>query len=193
MKIIQKTQNLIVLKDGRIISFIIGIIFILFGLFLIISPMSFNGVPSFWVGIGVIVCGLMAILFPKSSTVLLNKDENKVYVVRKSIIGGRSQEEYAFDQIAKVELQYKISREIRQGSGLREQYSYRLIFVLTDGRNIPLTMNFSGASTVRFSGINITGGIVKVKERTLGEKLAIFIGVPFVDIMPSFGGALINF
>lgn len=177
MKIIQEASNLIVLKSGNLIAWILGGVFALVGTVAIVSPTSFTNAPPVWVGAISFFVGLAIILFAKSSLVTLNKDTNQFSVARKSIIGGQKQEDYALNQIKQVELQYRVDRQNDQNRGRGESYSYRLIFVLIGGHEVPLTVSFSGAGNV--------GGILRVKERVLGEKLSAFLGVPFIDIRSS--------
>lgn len=180
MKITQETQNLIVLKDGNLWAWILGEVFVLVGIVAIVSPASFTNTPPAWAGAISILVGLAVILLVKSSIITLDKDANQLSIVRKSIIGGQTQEDYALNQIKQIELQYRVNlRNFSQGvnRGMRMAYSYRLVFILTDGREVPLTTGFSGASNV--------GGILRVKERAIGEKLSAFLGVPFIDIRPA--------
>lgn len=181
MKIIQETQNLIVLKDSNLWAWILGGVFVLAGVVMIVSPASFTNTPPAWAGAISILVGLAVILIIKSSIITLNKDTNQLSIAGKSIIGGQIQDDYALNQIKQVELQYSVSRQnvSNQGlnQGMRMKYSYRLVFILTDGREVPLTTSFSGASNV--------GGILRVKERAIGEKLSAFLGVPFIDIRPA--------
>lgn len=182
MKIIQETQNLIVLKDSNLWAWVLGGVFVLAGVIMIVSPTSFvNNTPPMWIGALFVLAGLATILFSKSSVVTLNKETNQFSIARKSIIGGQTQEDYVLNQIKQIELQYRVSRQnvSSQGlnQGMRMKYSYRLILILTDGREVPLTTGFSGASNV--------GGILKIKERVIGEKLAAFLSVPFIDIRPA--------
>lgn len=177
MKITQETQNLIVLEDSSLWAWVLGGVFVLAGVVMIVSPASFaNNAPPMWAGVLFIVAGLAATLFSKSSVITLSKDTNQLSIARKSIVGGRTQDDYALNQIKQIELQYSVSRRNVKGRGMETNYSYRLIFILTDGREVPLTAGFSGASNV--------GGILRVKERVIGEKLAAFLGVPFIDIRP---------
>lgn len=181
MKITQETQNLLVLKDGNLWAWILGGVFILVGIVAIVSPTSFTNIPPVWGGAISILVGLAVILIAKSSIITLNKDTNQFSIARKSIIGGQTQEDYALNQIKQIELQYRVSRQNISSRGLnqgmRMKYSYRLVFILVDGREVPLTTGFSGASNV--------GGILRVKERVIGEKLSAFLGVPFIDIRPT--------
>ena len=109
----------------------------------------------------------------KISTVILDKSVNKLIFSNRGIFGGNIKE-YELNQIKEIELSATYADSINRRSG--GGFSYRLSFVLNNGETVYLNSN--STSKVRIMGMQI------ISEKTIGEKLAVFLGVPFLEKQP---------
>jgi len=171
MKILEKNQNLMILKDSNIFAFVFGIISLLVGIVVITKPDFFTNQPPFWSGLVGIFFGGFVIAAAKTITIKLDKSASKLTFLRKGLIG-KSSSEYDLKQIKEVELSVAYNSSSRSGGG----YSYHLAFVFNGGEIVPL--NPGSSSTLR-----IMGKVNNSKE-ALGAKIASFLGVPFQERRP---------
>lgn len=170
MKIVKEEQNLMVLKDRNIIAFAIGIIFTLAGFLVIIKPDFFTNQPPMWSGFVGVLLGGFVVFVTKVTTITLDKTSNKLSFLRKGLTS-KSAREYNLDQIKEVELSVTYS-----SSGKGGGYSYHLAFVLNNDEIVPLSPGSS--SIIRIMGRQI------IPEKTLGTRIAGFLGVPFQERRP---------
>ncbi len=165
MKILKEDQNLMVIKDRNIFAFFVGVIFALAGFLVILKPDFFTNQPPLWSGFIGIALGLFVVFVAKVTTISLDKASNKLLFVSKAIINKRA-DEYLLNQVKAIELQ-QVYRE--QG------YSYNLVFILENAKEIPLTL---GSSIVKVMGKQI------VNERNIGARIANFLNIPFQERRP---------
>ena len=170
MRIVKENENLMVLKDRNIIAFAVGIIFLLAGIAVIIKPDFFTNQPPFWSGLVGILLGGFVVAVAKITTINLDKQVNKLTFLRRGLIGKNSNE-YDLNQIKEVELSVAYNTS-RKGGG----YSYHLAFVLNSGEIVQL--NPGSSSIIKVMGRQI------IPEKTLGTRIASFLGVPFQERRP---------
>ena len=171
MRIVKENENLMVLKDRNIIALVVGIIFFMAGIAVIIKPDFFTNQPPFWSGLVGIFLGGFVIAVAKITTVKLDKLANKLTFLRRGLIG-KSSNEYDLKQIKEVELSVAYNSSSRGGGG----YSYHLAFVFNGGEIVQL--NPGSSSIIRVMGRQI------IPEKTLGARIAGFLGVPFQERRP---------
>jgi hypothetical protein len=165
MKIIKETPNLMIIKDRNILSFFIGVIFLLVGLITIFYPEFFTDRPPREAGIGGILLGLLVISSAEITTIKLDKTADKLTIVRKSLFRKKI-EERSLNQIKTIEL-----RQIYQKKG----YSYQLIFILENNEEIPIP---STGVIVKVMGKQVTN------ERIIGARIASFLNIQFQERRP---------
>lgn len=159
-----------ILKDRNIIAYIVGIIFLLAGIAVILKPDFFTNQPPMWSGFVGVLLGGFVVAVAKITTVQLDKSINKLSFLRKSLVG-QSSKEYNLNQIKEVELSVAYNAS-RKGGG----YSYHIAFVLSNGEIVPL--NPGSSSIIRVMGRRV------ISEKTLGARIATFLGVPFQERRP---------
>ena len=170
MRIVKEDQNLMILKDRNIIAFVAGTIFLLAGIAVIIKPDFFTNQPPIWSGFVGFLLGGFVVAIAKITTIKLDKSINKLSLLRKGLTV-QSNQEYDLNQIKEVELSVAYNSS-RKGGG----YSYHLAFVFNSGEIVPL--NPGSSSTIRVMGRQI------IPEKTLGARIATFLGVPFQERRP---------
>lgn len=171
MRIVKEDQNLMTLKDRNIIAFAVGIIFFLAGVAVILKPDFFTNQPPLWSGFVGILLGGFVVAVAKITTIKLDKSIGKLTFFREGLIG-QNHSEYDLKQIKEVELSVAYHTSSKGGGG----HSYHLAFVFNSGEIVPL--NPGSSSTIRVMGRQI------IPEKTLGARIATFLGVPFQERRP---------
>lgn len=171
MRIIKEDENLMVLKEKNITAYIVGIVFLLAGIAVILKPNIFTNQPPFWSGLVGIFLGGFVIVVAKTTMIKLDKLANKLTFLRRGLVG-KSSNEYDLKQIKEVELSVAYNSSSRGGGG----YSHHLAFIFNGGEIVQL--NPGGSSIVRVMGRQI------IPEKTLGARIAVFLGVPFQERRP---------
>ena len=178
MKIIKETSNLMVLNDWTIVTFFVGGLFCLLGVYLLFSSGLVKDKPlSSLPSILFFLVGLFSILKAKRTTVSLDKSMNKLFLERKTIIN-KKEEEYRLDEIKEIELQQQIYNYAEGGSkyGIRRQgYYYNLVLVLNNGQTIFLPTS---------GKLMIMGKQIGNSEEQIGKKISEFLNIPFKNIRP---------
>jgi hypothetical protein len=172
MRIVKEDENLMVLKDENIMAFAVGIIFFIAGLVAIIKPEFFTNQPPSWSGLAGIFLGGFVIAAAKITTVKLDKSANKLIFLRRGLIG-KSSDEYDLKQIKEVELSVAYNSSSRRGG----RYSYHLAFVFNNGEIVELNPYTNSSSIIRM-------GQLVISEKTLGARIASFLGIPFQERRP---------
>lgn len=171
MRIVKEISDLLILKDRNIIAFVVGIIFFLAGIVVILKPDFFTNQPPLWSGFVGILLGGFVVAVAKITTVKLDKSVGKLTFLRKGLIG-KSSNEYDLKQIKEVELSVAYHTSSKGGGG----HSYHLAFVFNSGEIVQL--NPGSSSITRVMGRRI------IPEKTLGARIAGFLGVPFQERRP---------
>jgi len=170
MKIVKEEQNLMVIKNKNTFVFLVGITFALTGFLTILKPDIFINQPPLWSSIVGILLGSFIILVTKTTTINLNKTSNQIIFTHKTLFR-QTITQHNLQQIKKIELQ-----TIYNSSNKSSGYSYRLIFELNNGKQIPL--NSQGSSIIRIMGKQI------IVEKKIGTKIANFLNIPFQEKRP---------
>lgn len=171
MRIVKEQQNLMILKDRNIIAFVVGMIFFLAGIAVILKPDFFTNQSPIWSGFVGVLLGGFVVAVTKITTIKLDKSTAKLTFLRKGLIGQGSNE-YDLKQIKEVELSVAYHTSSRGGGG----HSYHLAFVFNGGEIVQL--NPGSSSTIRAMGRET------ISEKTLGTRIAAFLGVPFQEKRP---------
>lgn len=171
MRIVKETPDLMVLKEKNIFAFFVGIIFTLAGFLVILKPDFFTNQPPLWSGFVGITIGLFVIFMAKITTITLDKTAKKTVFEWKSLVS-KKLKEYDLDAVKQLELQQVYTSSSKGRSG----YSYKLVFILNTGEEVPL--NPFGSSNVRVMGRQI------ITERSLGARIANFLNIPFQERRP---------
>lgn len=181
MKIIQETPTNLILKQSNFSSLVFGIIFFLIGIgtTILISGQSFMTAIIF--GGAFILIGALVVVTAKSFTINIDKTQNKYTLSTVSLISKKNQD-VALNQIKEVSLEEYVSQNV-SGNSPRNQINYNLVFYLQDGQGILIPIN-SSSNSFSIQGIPVGGMLGRNKNIVLGNKIATFIGVPFVDRRP---------
>lgn len=171
MKIIQQDQNSLRLRDSNILGYSIGTIFTIFGLFMTIKPTMFIQHPPLLMSLFFLATGIFVVCIAKVTTVSLDKTLDKLTITQKSLFSQQSQE-YLLSSVKQLELQQNYRTDNHNRPGI----SYNLVFILNTGIAVPL--NPLGSTNISVAGIPIN------TEQALGNKIAGFMGVPFVELRP---------
>jgi hypothetical protein len=176
MKIIKEDQNLMVLKNNNILGYIIGMMFILVGFFMVFKLYLTNGELQILAGLFA-VFGVFTVFVIKVTTISLDKSSNKLFFLKRGLLGNNTKN-YALDQIKEIEL----SREYIAGK--TNAYSYHLAFIMNSAEIVPLSPESSQIIKVFFRQI--------VPEKTIGARVASFLGVPFQERRPPTVGEMLS-
>lgn len=185
MRVIQKTERLLKLKENNWALFFGGFVFIVVGLVAIYSSLSEGSTQPWWYGAVIVVVGILFFLFVYTTTIIFDKSMNTVLVARKSLLR-KSEDIFPLDHVAAIELRFD-SIERRKSSppnmskNTREflekpTYVYKLAAVLKDGQKFLIT-------TFRTSvAAHISIGATKAKSGVyddVGPIVAEFLNVPY--------------
>jgi len=170
MKIIKEDSGLMIIKDRNIIAYIIGLIFVVAGFIAVFKPNFFIDHPPAWSGLLGILIGGFVIFVAKITTIIFDKASNKLLFSQKGLIS-KGTKEYILDQIKEVELSMAYST-----SNKSRGYSYHLACVLKNGELVQL--NPWSSSNTRVLGSQV------IPEKNIGERIANFLRVPFLERRP---------
>ena len=192
MKIVNQTQDEMVLKDSGIWKMVFGVGFMIFGIvfgFMMYKSGGTHGVS--WAIPGVLfVVGLLSVLFFPSIIVNINKANGQIVYQKKRLIGTRITT-YAVADVSRIETrkQWEIQNTPRR-SGVSTMNSSRLVLIVQsvlifkDSKELPLDIAKGAASRSTSSYVALAGN-----EASVAKKVAEFLNVPFQEIEPpSLGG-----
>lgn len=167
MKIKKETLDLIVIEEGRIWQYFLAGIFALAGLIIVFTNVFGEETPR-WLGIIFFAVGILSVFLVKRTTATFDKNAKKLFLLVKRLTGKKIQE-YDLDQIQEIQLRRYRSVEssaLKDSTSFQERYSYMLVFILNDNKEIDF-------GTREGSPIN---------GRTIGEKMANFLNIPFKEV-----------
>jgi hypothetical protein len=198
MKIINQTENELVLKDGSASNIVFGIVFLLIGLAIGYSGYN-SGSKAVWVGVALFVIGLLIALLSSTIGIDFNKASGQFTYRKKNLIGGKTTT-YNFTDVFRVETRKQWQTEnTSRGAGNtrismpREVLVSQSVIVFKDGRELPVDhqkKNSQGMSGIIGSASVLMGG--QSKEISIANQVATFLGVPFQEVAPPPGGIGIN-
>lgn len=169
LHIVKQDQETLILQDNNYIANLVGVIFIITGLFIIFKPSVFINNPPTIFGIISSALGLFGILVAKITTITINKTLSKVIFNWKSIIK-KDTKEYALNLIKELELRPTYDSNNDGGR------SFHSFFIFQDGNEVALDPY--GTTTSRFMNARPN------TEISLNTQIANFMGIPFVELRP---------
>lgn len=171
MKIVYQDPNTLLLKDSNLLGYFIGTIFAIFGLAMTIKPSMFVQSPPLLFSLLFLSIGVFVICVAKVTTANLDKAKDKIIITQKSLLSKHAQE-YLLSSVQQLELQQKYRTDSQNRPGI----SYDLVFIFNTGLQVPLYP--LGTTNISIGGIPVN------TEQALGQNIASFIGVPFVERRP---------
>jgi ABC-type transport system involved in multi-copper enzyme maturation permease subunit len=189
MKIIQKTENELIAKEGKSFGVFIGSAFVLAGLFIMYST-DFHGsdnslivrvaIPSLF-----IIVGLAAVLFSSSVLITINKLTGQINYEKKSFVK-QDVKTYAISDVLQVELRrtWKMEQTGSSSQGNLKQHKVLVstsFFVLKNGGELFLSQE---------EHTSPVGALVFGQNGKSGSdaEIAAFLGVEFKVLDPSSFG-----
>lgn len=186
MKIINQTENELILKDGNFSNVFIGIIFCLIGVFWGYQSYGTNAMLSLGMGAIFFIIGIFLILKNLTITVDFNKLSSQFNYQKKSLIK-KEINVYNFSDVARIETrkqwETRNSSSGRNGISTSQQVLVsQSIIVFKDGTELPLDnqKDSSGNTGLLNTTSVLMGG--SSKENFIANQVAVFIGVPFQEI-----------
>jgi hypothetical protein len=181
MKIAQETQGQLVLKQSGLSARIFGILFVVIGIGVFTLFSSQNITAARLIGGVFALVGIFVFITAKYITITIDKTQNKCNFFTVTLIGKKSQD-VALDQIKEVSLEETITHSTGS-DGPENQINYTLVFYLQDGEGIPVPIS-SASGSFSVNGLPMGEMVGRNKNVVLGNNIATFIGVPFVDRRP---------
>jgi hypothetical protein len=184
MKIVNKTADELDLKEGNTSGIVFGIIFVLAGIGLGFYS-HFTASPALWVGLGLLVVGIVTIFMSSSITVDINKTSGQIIYQTKRLVGGKTAI-YDIADVLRVETRksWRMEQGTRTGNTIsapRQVLVFQSVMVFKDGRELPLDHQ-NNSSNMSIGGAVMMGG--SGKEVAIANQVATFLGVPFQEINP---------
>lgn len=196
MKIINQTENELILKDGNFSNIFFGIIFCLVGSFFGYQSFGTGAMVSLGMGVIFFIIGLFLILKNSTITVVFNKLSSQFNYQKKSLIK-KEINIYNFFDVARIETRKMwTTRSSSSGrsniSTSRQVLVSQSIIVLKDGTELPLNnqKDSSGNTGLLNTSSVLMGG--SSKENFIANQVAMFLGVSFQEISPMSNGTEIK-
>jgi hypothetical protein len=192
MKIINQTTDELNLKEGDAKGVVFGIVFVLAGIGIGFYS-HFTVSPTLWVGLGLLVVGIVTIFISSSITVDISKTNGQIIYQTKRLIGGKTTT-YPIADVLRIETRksWKMEQGARTGNTIsapRQVLVFQSVMVFKDGQELPLDHQ-NNSSGMSIGGAVMMGG--SGKEVAIANQVATFLGVPFQEIAPPGGGMGIN-
>ena len=174
MKIILQDQNQFVVKNS-ISHWFTGFIFLVIGLSIIFKPSFLNintGIPL-WLGLFIVMVGIIPVLFNTRYLIIFNKDENKLKINQKNLVKQKN-DTYELSDIKSIEL-WTISGQ--NGGSKNNGLQYELACIVENNQYVILNPDTQ-------SSFKISIGLAAwniIPEKKIGEKIAAFLNIPFVE------------
>jgi hypothetical protein len=186
MKIVNQNQESITLSDGNMTGIIVGIVFFLASIGIDYSFYSDHTHPGFsnmmWIGVGIFVFGIIAILTSTSIIVEINKSSNQIVYKTKRMIGSR-QKNYNISDVLRVETRRTYNMVANGRQGLDQVLLIQSVILFKNGEEIPLdSSNSAGGANFTMGPSVLMAG--SGKEMVIANQVATFMGVPFQEINP---------
>ena len=185
MKIISQSSDELVLKEGSTSGIVVGAVLIVAGALAGYFLRQSNPIVP-WIALGLVVVGIVVILFSSSITVVANKARGQVLYQKKRLVGGNSST-YAIGEIFRIETrtQWRVENTPpsgNQGASVPQQTLVaQSVIVFKNGRELALDHQKT-SSTTSVGGMVLMGG--QGAETAIAAQVANFLNVPFEEIMP---------
>lgn len=160
MKIVDQSDSEMVLKQSPTGSQIFGVIFAAIGLFAIIVANQ-NKFFAFMIGSIFVIFGLLVVVNAKSITIRINRASNTIAMLFKTIIGKKEQQ-LSFNQIKELAIEAYI--QTTGGGGPRNQVKHNLVFYTTDGGSILIPFESKATGWVVMGYQIVTGEKERARE-----------------------------
>ncbi len=174
MKIVSRNDNLLIIKDFGVVSYLLGFIFLVVGGVIFFSQSFGNSfVNKLEVG-AFVAFGLYIIVSNESSTISVDKVAENI-VIKRARLFSADNEIYNFQDLDKV-----IVQEDRHSSGKGgNTVVYKIKLVLKNGTRVDFKNNPGTVSPIFAQ---------KKKRVQIAKDVAEFVGVPFEEFdAPSIG------
>jgi Tfp pilus assembly PilM family ATPase len=193
MKIISQSSDELVLKEGSTSGIIVGAVLIVAGALAGYFLRQSNPIVP-WIALGLVVVGIVVILFSSSITVVANKASGQVLYQKKRLVGGNSST-YAIGEIFRIETrkQWRVENTPpsgNQGASMPQPVLVaQSVIVFKDGRELALDHQKT-SSTTSVGSVVLMGG--QGAETAIAAQVAKFLDVPFQEIAPPNMGTGLN-
>jgi|GEM_PF-1012247 len=189
MRISKETSDILVIKDGNLIVFILGFLFALFG-FLRILNLAFATEPNkmpISLACFFLLLGVFVLIVNKTKSLTFDKASNKLTIKSKAFIK-KSSEEYDINKIKEVQLRQfyynneNINSPERLGNA-QPSISYLIFLILDNDQEIQLN---EGSGSVKLMGMRLP------MEANIAKKIAAFLNIPIQEIIPPTIGQVLS-
>ena len=188
MKIVEESETNLILKQGFILNIIIGILLVTAGIGLFFIDNT-NVNTARIVAFAFILSGIISVVLANATTITIDKTTNKICFLT-SRLWGKKLQEIAINQVKEVSLEEYITQNYAENNRPRNQLNFTLVFYLLDGQGIPFKLGSQGSFGI--NGLPLGMFLGRNKNVVLGNKIALFIGVPFVDRRPPTAAQVIT-
>ena len=192
MKIVNQSSDELILTEGSTSGLIVGGVFVLAGI--LAGILLRQATPyAIWIGLALVVVGVLIILFASSITVSANKKSGQVLYEKKRLVGGQTST-YAIADVFRIETrkQWRIDNSPQsnnQQSMPTPQLVAQSVIVFKNGSELALDHQKT-SSTTSVGGVAFTGG--QGAESAIASRVAEFLDVPFQEVMPPNMGSGLN-
>ena len=188
MKVVEESETKLVIKQGIFLNIILGILIVAAGVVLFfIANTNVNTGRIF--ALALIIAGIISILLASATTITVDKTTNKIAFLI-SRLWGKKLQEMAINQVKEISLEEYVTQNYSDNRRPRSQLNFTLVFYLQDGQGIPFRLG--SQSNFAFNGLPIGMFLGRNKNVVMGNKIAAFIGVPFVDRRPPTAAEVIT-
>jgi Tfp pilus assembly PilM family ATPase len=184
MKITSQSADELVLTEGSTSGMVVGAVLIVAGVLAAIFLRQSNSI-ALWIGLALVVVGIVVILFSSSISLVMNKTRGQVAYSKKRLVGGQNST-YPISDIFRIETrkQWQLQntgQSGNQGGAPQQVLVAQSVMVFKDGRELALDHQKTSSST-SVGGVTLMGG--QGAETAIAAQVANFLGVPFQEIMP---------
>ena len=188
MKVVEESETKLVIKQGIFLNIILGILIVAAGVVLFfIANTNVNTGRIF--ALALIIAGIISILLASATTITVDKTTNKIAFLI-SRLWGKKLQEMAINQVKEISLEEYVTQNYSDNRRPRSQLNFTLVYYLQDGQGIPFRLG--SQSNFAFNGLPIGMFLGRNKNVVMGNKIAAFIGVPFVDRRPPTAAEVIT-
>jgi hypothetical protein len=178
MKITQETPTVLTLRQRSYFPVVMCLVFFVIGVYLFLNHKDSK---SLLIAVFFIVFSLLLIVFLKFITIVIDKITSTISITGAGLLGKKTQT-INFNQIKEIAIEEYIATTGAANSTPRNQLNFNLVIYLNDGQSYPIAID--SLSMISVGGIPIGGLGTRNYIIETGNKIASFIGVPFVDRRP---------
>jgi hypothetical protein len=189
VKIVTQTAEQLVLQEGSASGIALGAVFALAGV-AVGAVVRAKTPAALWIGLGLVVVGIVIILLASSITVDANKRTGRLLYQKKRIVGSRAAS-YAISDILRIETRRQWRYDNTAPAGNREAAPLQpvlvaqSVIVFKSGQELALDHQKTSSNTQIGGAVLMSG---QGKESAMAYRVAEFLGVPFQEIAPPVMG-----